>query len=64
MPTCARPLDALRSKVSEAGGIAPVIKGTGGLGPATIPATNVHRRLKESFDPAGIMAPGRGWGGL
>ena len=57
-------LDAIRSKVAEAGGIAPVIKGSGGLGPSTIPATNVHRRLKESFDPAGIMAPGRGWGGI
>ena len=57
-------LDAIRSNVAEAGGIAPVIKGRGGLGPATIPAAVVHRRLKESFDPAGIMAPGRGWGGL
>jgi glycolate oxidase FAD binding subunit len=55
-------LDAIRSKVSEAGGIAPVIKGSGGLGSAAIPAMNVHRRLKESFDPAGIMAPSRGWG--
>ena len=27
-------------------------------------AVDVHRRLKESFDPAGIMAPGRCWGGL
>ena len=57
-------LDAVRSKVSEAGGIAPVIKGRGGLGPASIPAEDVHRRLKGSFDPAGIMAPGRAWGGL
>jgi hypothetical protein len=54
-------LDAIRSKVAEAGGIAPVIKGTGGLGPATIPAADVHHRLKGSFDPAGIMAPGRFW---
>lgn len=57
-------LDAIRSKVAEAGGIAPVIKGTGGLGSATIPAADVHRRLKESFDPAGIMAPGRFWDGI
>ena len=39
-------------------------RGAAASGPATIPATNVHRRLKESFDPAGIMAPGRGWGGI
>jgi glycolate oxidase FAD binding subunit len=57
------PLEAIRSKVVEVGGIAPVIKGNGGLGPAAIPAVDVHRRLKSSFDPAGIMAPGRSWNG-
>jgi glycolate oxidase FAD binding subunit len=57
-------LDAIRSKVTEAGGIAPVIKGRGGLGPAAVPAVDVHRRLKESFDPAGILSPGRSWDGL
>ncbi len=57
-------MEAIRSKVAEAGGIAPVIKGVGGLGPATVPAADVHRRLKESFDPAGIMAPGRSWDGI
>jgi glycolate oxidase FAD binding subunit len=56
-------LDAIRSNVAEAGGIAPVTKGPGGLGPAPIPAADVHRRLKSSFDPAGIMAPGRSWNG-
>ncbi len=55
-------LDAIRSKVVGAGGIAPVIKGIGGLGPARISAADVHRRLKQSFDPAAIMAPGRFWG--
>lgn len=55
-------LDALRAKVADVGGTAPVIKGRGGLGPATIPAVDVHRRLKASFDPAGILAPGRFWG--
>jgi glycolate oxidase FAD binding subunit len=57
-------MDAIRADVAKAGGIAPVIKGSGGLGAAAIPAVDVHRRLKESFDPAGIMAPGRGWGAL
>ena len=57
-------LDTIRSKVAEAGGIAPVIKGWGGTGPAVIPAAEVHRRLKDSFDPAGIMAPGRSWDGI
>jgi len=41
--------------------ITPVIKGPGGLG-SSPPATAVHRRLKTSFDPAGVLAPGRFWG--
>jgi glycolate oxidase FAD binding subunit len=57
-------LDVIRSTMTETGDVAPVIKGAGGLGPATIPATDVHRRLKDSFDPAGIMAPSRAWGGI
>jgi glycolate dehydrogenase FAD-binding subunit len=57
-------LEALRRRVAEAGGIAPVIKGRGGLGDAPIPAPEIHRRLKAAFDPAGILAPGRFWGGL
>ena len=57
-------LAALRARVAEAGGIAPVIRGPGGLGDAPVPALEVHRRLKASFDPAGILAPGRFWGGL
>jgi FAD/FMN-containing dehydrogenase len=24
----------------------------------------VHRRMKASFDPNGVLAPGRGWGGI
>jgi glycolate oxidase FAD binding subunit len=54
----------LRRGVADAGGIAPVIKGPGGLGDTPLPAPAVHRRLKDSFDPAGILAPGRFWGGL
>jgi len=41
--------------------IAPVIKGKGGLG-ASPPAAAIHQRLKTSFDPTGILAPGRFWG--
>jgi glycolate oxidase FAD binding subunit len=62
------PLDALdrlselRRKASELGGIAPVVRGSGGLGDADLPAKDVQRRIKEVLDPAGILAPGRGWG--
>jgi glycolate oxidase FAD binding subunit len=57
-------LAPLRRRVAEAGGIAPVIRGPGGLGDAPVAAFDVHRRLKAAFDPAGILAPGRFWGGL
>ncbi|MDQ4108881.1 MAG: FAD-binding protein [Actinomycetota bacterium] len=57
-------LTELRGRVAEAGGIAPVVRGPGGLGDAPVPALEVHRRLKAAFDPAGILAPGRFWGGL
>jgi glycolate oxidase FAD binding subunit len=57
-------LAALRSRARAVGGIAPVVKGPGGLGDDPIPAIDVHRRLKSAFDPNGVLAPGRGWGGL
>jgi glycolate oxidase FAD binding subunit len=57
-------LGALRERVHAIGGIAPVVRGPGGLGSASVPAPDVQRRLKEAFDPAGVLAPGRGWGGL
>jgi glycolate oxidase FAD binding subunit len=57
-------LHRLRARVAEAGGIAPVVKGDGGLGDAPLPAPEIHRRLKAAFDLAGILAPGRFWGGL
>lgn len=64
LPNADGDLEGLRTRGAEAGGIAPVVKGPGGLGDAPIPAIDVHRRLKTSFDPAGILAPGRFWGGL
>ncbi len=57
------PLSALRASAAELGGIAPVIRGPGGLG-AQPAALEVHERLKRSFDPANVLAPGRSWGGL
>jgi glycolate oxidase FAD binding subunit len=58
------PLGRLREAAGELGGVAPVIRGPGGLGDHTVPAPAVHRRLKASFDPAGVLNPGRGWGGI
>jgi hypothetical protein len=55
-------LDALRGRAREVGGIAPVVKGQGGLGDEPVPAPQVHRRLKDAFDPNGVLSPGRGWG--
>ena len=54
-------LAALRERVRTAGGIAPVIRGAGGLGDEPIAAAAVQRNLKDAFDPNGILAPGRGW---
>ncbi len=57
-------LDALRTRARALGGIAPVIRGPGGLGDEAPPGLEIHRRLKASFDPVGVLAPGRFWGGL
>ncbi len=64
LPSPDGPLAALRERVAELGGIAPVVRGPGGLGGPEPPAMDVQRRLKAAFDPRGILAPGRGWGGL
>jgi glycolate oxidase FAD binding subunit len=56
-------LERLRGAVAALGGIAPVVRGPGGLGVAS-QAPVVQRRLKQAFDPAGVLAPGRFWGGL
>ena len=63
LPDAGDRLSAIRERVAEAGGIAPAIRGPGGLGDAPVPALEVHRRLKAAFDPAGILAPGRFWVG-
>jgi glycolate oxidase FAD binding subunit len=56
-------LGELRDRVRAAGGIAQVVRGLGGLGDTAVAAPQVQRRLKEAFDPNGMLAPGRGWGG-
>jgi glycolate oxidase FAD binding subunit len=63
LPTADGELEALRARAAAEGGVAPVVSGPGGLG-ASPPAVAVHRRLKAAFDPSGILAPGRFWGGL
>jgi hypothetical protein len=59
--TDAEELGDLRARVAAAGGITPAVRGPGGLGDPPVPGLEVHRRLAASFDPAGILAPGRGW---
>jgi len=56
-------LSVLRARAAELGGIAPVIRGPGGLGAAPL-AMEIQRRLKHAFDPHGVLAPGRFWGGI
>jgi glycolate oxidase FAD binding subunit len=54
-------LATLRFHVAELGGIAPVVRGPGGPGPAPAAGAgsgagaDITRRLRESFDPAGIL---------
>jgi glycolate oxidase FAD binding subunit len=55
-------LARLRERVTALGGIAPVIRGPGGPGPADPVTTALGARLKAAFDPANILAPGRAWG--
>jgi glycolate oxidase FAD binding subunit len=54
----------IRARARGLGGIAPVMRGPGGLGDDPVPALEVHQRLKASFDPNGVLAPGRFWGGI
>jgi glycolate oxidase FAD binding subunit len=55
LPEGEAPLAGLRRAVAAVGGIAPVIKGPGGLDPSVGPAPDVRRRLKATFDPANIL---------
>jgi hypothetical protein len=49
----------IRDRAVASGGMATVIRGAiANSGPAApLPAPEVQRRLKDSFDPAGILAP-------
>jgi len=64
LPSAVGELTELRERVRAAGGIAPVVQGPGGLGEEPVSAPEVQRRLKAAFDPNGVLAPGRGWGGI
>lgn len=67
LPSAGRPLEELRAMVSALGGVAPVVCGAGGLGPGGprpgSEAWAIQRRIKATFDPGGILAPGRFWSG-
>ena len=54
-------LTGFRGRAAELGGIAPVIRGPGGLGDGAVPGPEVQRRVRSAMDPAGILAPGRAW---
>ena len=54
-------LTGFRARAAELGGIAPVIRGPGGLGDGSVPAADVQRGVRSAMDPAGILAPGRAW---
>lgn len=53
-----RGLARLRERVASLGGIAPVVRGPGGPGPADPVTLAIGGRLKAAFDPAGVLAPG------
>jgi glycolate oxidase FAD binding subunit len=57
-------LEDLRERATAVGGVAPVVRGRGGLGAGPPPAPEVHARLKRAFDPNGVLAVGRFWGGI
>jgi glycolate oxidase FAD binding subunit len=54
-------LAEVRRRVAEVGGVAPAVRGPGGLGGPPPGGLGVHRRLRAAFDPAHVLAPGRSW---
>jgi FAD/FMN-containing dehydrogenase len=59
----AAPASQIRSAAERAGGHATLVraadKSPGAFTPLRTVSMNIHRRLKQSFDPAGIFNPGR-----
>jgi FAD/FMN-containing dehydrogenase len=62
------PAGQVRAAAAAAGGHATLVraadKSAGAFTPLTPPSMQIHRRLKQSFDPAGIFNPGRLYAGL
>lgn len=54
----------VRARAAALSGIAPAARGPGGLGETSLAGLDIHLRLKETFDPAGVLAPGRFWSGI
>ena len=52
-------LARLRERVASLGGIAPVIRGPGGLGAADAVTAGIGARLKAAFDPADVLVAPR-----
>jgi glycolate oxidase FAD binding subunit len=54
---------AIRSTAERLGGHATLFRGgdrsVGVFHPLNAPLAKIHRRLKDAFDPAGILNPGR-----
>jgi FAD/FMN-containing dehydrogenase len=62
------PAALVREAAAAAGGHATLVraadKSAGAFTPLAPPSMQIHRRLKQSFDPAGIFNPGRLYAGL
>lgn len=62
------PAESVRARVAAAGGHATAYRGIAREGevfqPLPAALMNIHRRLKQSFDPAGIFNPGRLYRGI
>ena len=64
----ARPAGAVRDAAAKAGGHATLFaaqdKSVGVFAPLSAPLARIHRELKKSFDPSGVLNPGRLYPGL